>query len=291
MGKDAIMNADLAPLRAVTEDEVRRFWRDGVVCLRAIMPAAWLDVAAEGVERYLGSDRAFSLSAFGADGPPRTGRRPRAHFYGGTDHWRTDEACRRFACESPLPGIAGQLLRASRINLYEDSILVKEPGATDKTAFHQDLSYFHVEGDQVCTAWIPLDPVRRDTGALQFVQGSHMWRRLYRPNYFVTTEAMPDTEGEQAPDFHADRRDAEILCFDTEPGDITVHHALTLHGADGNHSASVRRRAVSVRYCGDDARYRLRRGAPRKPHHETVTPGAVLDHPDCPVVWRAQGAG
>lgn len=277
------MARELAALRSVTQDEIDTFWRDGVVCLRAIMPPGWLDLLAEGVERYLHSQDAFSLTAFGDTDPSRPRK---GHFYGGTDHWKTDDACRRFACLSPLPEIAGHLLRASRINLYEDSILVKEPGATDKTAFHQDLSYFHVEGDQVCTTWVPLDPVTHETGALAFVKGSHLWRKLYRPNFFISTQAMPDTDGDVAPDFHSDRRNADIISFDTEPGDITVHHALTLHGADGNHSASIRRRAMSVRYCGDDARYALRRGAPRKPHHDTVESGAILDHPDCPVVWR-----
>lgn len=278
---------ELSALRDVAEAEIAAFWRDGAVCLRGIMPRGWLAVLENGVERYLASDAAFSLSAFGADRPEGQGRRPKAHFFGGTDHWKQDEDCRRFALESPLPMIAGQLLRATRINLYEDSILVKEPGAIEPTAFHQDMSYFHVEGGQVCTTWVPLDPVTRDTGALQFVRGSHLWKKQFRPNFFVSTTPIPDTDGEIVPDFHGDRRNAELLCFDTEPGDITVHHALTLHGAEGNHSVSTRRRAMSVRYCGDDARYRLRRGAMRKPHHDVVRPGDILDHPDCPVVWRA----
>jgi ectoine hydroxylase-related dioxygenase (phytanoyl-CoA dioxygenase family) len=277
---------DGAPLRAVREDEIDTFWRDGVVCLRGIMPAGWLALLEEGVERWLASDARFSLSEFGTTLDPGA-RKPRAHFYGGTDHWRADEACRRFACESPLPGIVGAVLRSAKVNLYEDSILAKEPGATERTMFHQDLPYFHVEGTQVCTTWVPLDPVTRDTGSLQFVKSSHTWKKTYRPNYFVKHVSMPDTEGEDAPDYHADRRDAEILCFDMAPGDLTIHHALTLHGAEGNHSATQRRRAMSVRYCGDDARYRIRRGASQKPHHATVVPGAVLDHPDCPVVWRA----
>lgn len=272
--------------RPVTDSEVETFWRDGVVCLRGILSVDWVARLEQAVDRYIASEAAFSLSSFGAqDGGKEP--RPRAHFYGGTDHWKNDGDCRAFACDSPLPAIAGRLLRATRINLYEDSILAKEPGAVERTAFHQDLAYFHVEGTQVCTTWTPLDPVTRETGALQFVRGSHLWKKAYRPNFFVTTEAMPDTEGEVAPDFHADRRDADMLCFDMQPGDVSVHHALTLHGADGNASSTVRRRAMSVRYCGDDARYRLRRGAPRKPHHDLVNPGDPLDHPDCPRVWSA----
>ena len=61
---------------------------------------------------------------------------------------------------------------------------------------------------------------------------------------------------------------------------MAVHHARTLHGAFPN-ASSRRRRAVSVRYCGDDARYELRPGAPRKPHHARDP----LGDPDCPRVW------
>jgi ectoine hydroxylase-related dioxygenase (phytanoyl-CoA dioxygenase family) len=275
-----------SPLRTVTTDETNTFWRDGAVCLRGIIPPDWIAVLEEGVQRWLASDARFSLSDFGA-GRTEGAARPKAHFYGGTDHWKTDEDCRRFACESPLPGIVGALLRSVKVNLYEDSILAKEPGTVEQTKVHQDLPYFHVEGTQICTTWVPLDPVTRETGSLLFVKGSHTWKKTYRPNYFVQQESMPDTEGEDAPDYHANRKDAEILCFDMEPGDLTVHHALTLHGALGNSSATQMRRAMSVRYCGDDARYRIRRGAAQKPHHATVVPGSVLDHPDCPVVWRA----
>jgi len=123
-------------------------------------------------------------------------------------------------------------------------------------------------------------------GGLQFIKGSHRWGKRYRPNHFVTDRPMDDTEGEIVPDFHADRRDRVILQFDMQPGDVTVHHCRTLHGAPENASPTMRRRALSVRYCGDDARYRIRRGVPQKPHHAGVADGDALDHPDCPVVWN-----
>jgi len=286
------MGGQLPAGSLVSEADIEIFWRDGVVCLRGVIPQSWRDSVAEAVEDWLHSPDCLDFTTYGTDMARAAGAEVlvdagtrRGRFYSGTDHWNTRQAFRDLATRSPLAEIAARLLKSSKVNLYEDSILVKEPGTLEKTAFHQDIAYFHAEGAQICTTWVPLDPVTVETGALKFIRGSHLWKARYRPNFFITELPMPDTEGEAVPDFHKDRRNHEILTFVTEPGDITVHHARTIHGADGNASTDIRRRAVSVRYCGDDARYRFRKGVPRKPHHDQVTEGAVMDHPDCPVVW------
>jgi ectoine hydroxylase-related dioxygenase (phytanoyl-CoA dioxygenase family) len=288
------MTGFATPLRPVTQDEIATFWRDGFVCLRQIIPDDWIGRMQDAVDRWLNSPECIDYTAFGADIAQAAGAavmldagERRGRFYSGLDHWQGNPDFRAFAQNSPLVGITAALLKTAKLNLYEDSVLVKEPGALEKTAFHQDISYFHVEGHQVCTTWVPLDPVRADTGALGFIPGSHLWKKKYRPNFFTSDLLMPDTEGEAVPDFHKSERSSEVVSFDMEPGDITVHHARTIHGAGGNTSIDTRRRAVSVRYCGDDARYRFRKGVPPKPHHATVREGDVLDHPDCPVVWPA----
>jgi ectoine hydroxylase-related dioxygenase (phytanoyl-CoA dioxygenase family) len=38
-----------------------------------------------------------------------------------------------------------------------------------------------------------------------------------------------------------------------QPGDAIAFHGLVIHGAGGNRSAQRRRRAVSLRWMGDDA--------------------------------------
>ena len=118
---------------------------------------------------------------------------------------------------------------------------------------------------------------------MRYARGSHRWDAVYRPNLFVSSMPIPGTEGELVPDVDAlaAAGDAEVLTFATEPGDVVVHHARTLHAAGGNRSTTTRRRAISVRYCGDDARVLVRAGAPLKPYQQDVTDGAVLDSPDC----------
>ncbi|MCU0310065.1 MAG: phytanoyl-CoA dioxygenase family protein [Acidimicrobiales bacterium] len=286
-----------APLRPVTDAEVDAFWRDGVVCLRGVMPEEWLEAMADPVEDALGGSSTADLTGMGealAEAGDRDGtvdeavRTPvRGRFRAGTDHWLELPAFADFALRSPLGPIVARLLRTEKVHLYEDSLLVKEPGTREATAFHQDMAYFHLTGDQVCTTWVPLDPVTAESGAVRFVVGSHLDRTPYRPNLFVTTTSIPGTAGVEVPDeAHLVSGGARIVSFDTEPGDVTVHHARTIHGAYANASATRRRRAISVRYAGDDARFAVTPGAPTKGHHGSLHDGDELTDV-CPLAWPA----
>ena len=224
-----------------------------------------------------------ALRAAVADTPPHSTGPGR--FLSGVDHWLHDPAFAAFATASPLPAIAAALMDAERIHLYEDSVLVKEPGTAETTALHQDLGYFHLDGDRICTTWVPLDPVTVETGAVAYLRGSHRSGLVHRPNWFVSDEPLPGAEGTPVPTIDVD--DPRLIRFVVQPGDVVVHHAATLHGAGPNRSTTSRRRAVSVRYCGNDVRYQLRPGVPTKAHHDQVRSGdQVVDHPGCPVVWR-----
>ena len=261
----------------VTGDDIETFWRDGVVCLRGVLPRELLDAMAEPVEDAIAGEQSADLSALAGASATH------ARFVAGVDHWRTQPELRAFASTSPLPATVAALLRSAAIWLYEDSVLVKEPGAREATEWHQDLGYFHVEGTQLCTTWCPLDPADAESGAMRFVRGSHRAAETYRPNLFVTRDPIPGTEGELVPD--VDAGDYDVVTFSLEPGDITVHHARTLHAAGGNRSADRRRRAISVRYCGDDTVMHFRTGAPRKPVQQRLTDGDPLGGDVHPRVW------
>jgi ectoine hydroxylase-related dioxygenase (phytanoyl-CoA dioxygenase family) len=195
---------------------------------------------------------------------------------------------REFTQKGPGPEIAAALMSASKVNFYDDQIFVKEPGTRERTAYHQDGPYFHLEGDQICTQWVPVDVVPHEV-SLRYVRGSHRWGKQFQPNVFLSQMAFPGSEGNPLPDIEGNEDEYDLIAFDVEPGDVVVHHHLTIHGAPGN-AHNRMRRAAGIRYCGDDVRYRYRPAAPQQLHHShNLRDGDVLDCDQFPVVWPRAG--
>jgi len=248
------------------DDAAEQFWTDGACVVRGVVEAPALDAIRAAVDALITGSEMADLSAMAGD--TSAGR-----FRGGVDHWRTHPEFAGFAAVGSIPAVTAAVLRTEHLWLYEDSVLVKDPGSPVATRWHTDDGYFHAEGRQMATVWLALDPAPRRSGSLRFLRGSHLDDRRYRPTLFVTDDPIPGTEGELVPDL--DHDDPNVFGWDLEPGDMTIHHARTLHAAGGN-LGDTPRRALSVRYCGDDAVVRVKPGAPGKPGFDAVAPGTVM---------------
>lgn len=197
------------------------------------------------------------------------------------------DSYRQLCVTGALPEVAGQLLQSETVRFFGDQVFVKEPKTPGKTAFHQDATYFEIEGEQCCVMWVPADPVTLENGAMMYVRGSHRDGTLYKPNVFISQAPLPGSEGADLPDIENNLDDYDIVHFDVEPGDVLVHHYRTIHGTGGNQSRYQVRRAASIRYCGDDIRFKERPWAPPQLHHTSrLNTGDPLSGPDFPVVFR-----
>jgi ectoine hydroxylase-related dioxygenase (phytanoyl-CoA dioxygenase family) len=273
-------------VRPVTPEEARRFDADGVVLLRGVFEPKWIEMLRSGVEQAMANPSPLAKDY----GAKTSGR-----FFGDYNMWKRFAVFREFTCQSPAAESAALLMGSTNVNLYNEHLLVKEPGsATARTPWHQDLPYFRLTGRQMCSVWIPLDSATAETGAMSFVRGSHRWGRVFRPMQFRNSQsAEVSTEFEDLPDLDSAEYRAAQVSFDLEPGDCTVHHALTLHSAGGNQSETARRRALSIRYIGDDVRWFNRAFAPEEDNAAYVqldkdvglATGDRLDGPDFPRVW------
>lgn len=261
---------------------VEDFRRDGAVRLPQVLAAEWLDLLAEGVEHNRANPSPWSH--WYTDEHEATG------FWSDYVTWPTVDAYRRVAFDSGLADIARDLMGSDVVRFFHEHVLVKEPGATERTPWHHDQPYYCVDGDQNVSLWIGLDPVPEGSG-VRFVAGSHRWDRWFVPRRFIDHEAYGATVGrfELVPDVDAEIAAGahRILSWDVEPGDVIAFHYRTLHDAPGNRLTS-RRRAVSLRWLGDDAVYAERPWEASPPYEAEglAIGGALGDDPRFPVVSR-----
>jgi len=200
--------------------------------------------------------------------------------------WRFHDEIRSAALDSSLPSICAKLLDTSYLNFWEDTTFVKAPNTPQRTSFHQDYTYFQIEGDKCCIVWIALDPVSAINGGMEYVRGSHLWNKTYAPNVLFAQSPNPMSPYEKMPDIEAHRDDFDIISFNVQPGDVIIHHVMTLHGSGGNRTKDQFRRAISFRYCGDDIRYFDKPGAAVQPFIEKkLMDGNRLFSKDYPLVW------
>lgn len=264
--------------RPITEQEIETYQRDGIVCLRGLFDDDWVNILRESIEadKANPSNMMKSINAEGATG----------NFFSDTFVSHHIDGFKRAVFDSPGARIAGALMRAQKINLIFDQILVKEPGTSTPTLWHHDGTYWPVAGDQIATLWVALDNVGPETGAVEYIKGSHRWGQRFLavsfdPNQKYTEDLPP------VPDIDADRDKYDIAQFTMQPGDCTLHHALTVHGAPGNTSNEDRRRAYVQRWAGDDVTYNPRPNLQRMLRDPNIPSGAPLDSALFPVVWQA----
>jgi len=271
-----------APIRPLTGDEIRRYRDDGIVCLRGLFDAGWLEHLCPLIDRDMAAPGPLHLELEKDQAAAASGGR----FFFDTFLWPRVPGFARFVHESPAAAIAGALMGARKVNVFFDQLLVKEPGTTEHTPWHHDLPYWPIDGEQVCTLWLALDEVTADSGAVEYLRGSHRWGERYHPPAFAGDDryrtALP-----QVPDFEARRDELDIVRFEMQPGDCTVHHGLLVHHAPGNARRDRRRRAYVTRWTGDDVVYAPEGNVMPVLRDPGIAPGASLDCDLWPVVWRA----
>ncbi|CAB4887523.1 unannotated protein [freshwater metagenome] len=268
---------------SVSSSDIERFRSDGVVVLRNIIDAELLAELAQAVEQNLAEPGVWASDYTPQDS---TGR-----FFGDYVNWQRIGAYRRTALDSALPAAAGALMNSTTVRFFHEHVLVKEPGTTEVTPWHHDDPYYCIDGLQNVSLWISLDPVPVAAG-LRFLAGSHQWDRRFVPRNFV--DATPYAAAEQGfelvPDIEAELADHEIVSYDIEPGDAIAFHFRTLHAAPGTAGLTQhRRRAVSMRYVGDDAVFALRPWLHSPPFElDPAAIGGPLDDERFPVVAVSQ---
>lgn len=224
-----------------------QFRQDGVVLVRGALDAAACAEARRCFEWSLANPSPAAQSFYPEDG---------ARFYQDLFNTLSWPHYRALVQTPALVEAIHAALDCTGLWFFFEQVFYKEGGSARRTPWHQDTSYFPIEGKDMVVAWTSLDPVARED-ALEFVRGSHRGR-LYNGSSFA---AADDTEPlydealmERLPDIEANRAAFDIVGWAMEPGDLVLFHPSILHGG-GRTRPGHRRRTLSLRYFGDDCRF------------------------------------
>jgi ectoine hydroxylase-related dioxygenase (phytanoyl-CoA dioxygenase family) len=259
----------------VTPEQIATYQRDGAVLIKGLF-ADHVDELRAGVERNMNEPGPYAAENL----KPGEGGR----FFDDYCNWNRIPEFERVIASSDAGRVAANLMGASTVQLFHDHVLVKEPGTTKPTPWHQDGPYYFVEGKQTVSFWSPLDPVREAT--LRCVAGSHLWPKPVLPKRWLADTAFYADVDAYMPVPDPDAEGMTIVEWEMEPGDAVAFNYMTLHGARGN-TSTTRRRAFSLRLVGDDARYVERPGrtSPPFPGHD-MKPGDKLRSDWFPVIYH-----
>ena len=243
-----------SPASRITEQQISHFHDDGYICLRQIFKPEWIEMLRQGLEKSMRQPGEFVWTY--------TEESDGRHFHNENRRWQDIEEYRQFIFESPVGGIVGKLAGWREACLLFDSAFMRSPGTATRTPWHQDLPYLCIGGAAaLVSAWIPLQPVSRDS-SLECIRGSHHWNKnFYRLNFDPAGDqghmAEDDLqEWDELPDIDADRNSYVIDSFDMEPGDCLVIDGNLVHGSAGNLDPDRELAVVTIRLLGDNAVYR-----------------------------------
>jgi len=260
----------------INADDIEAFHRDGAVLIKNALSKDWLDLLERGIE-YI-QHHPDGMSA-GVGMPLRIDQFPASH---SADLGQVMKA-------SPISEIVGRVLEHP-VRFYMDQMFYKPAGEMYPSAWHQDTSYYNIEGDQVVRAWVCVDPVPRDA-SIEVVRGSHRWNITYRPPVGMDPKTDPEGAAEleaayaagdiligreahaswtyfdsfldpalpQLPDIESSRDSFDILGWDFAPGDVLLFHGNILHSARGGAVLDHPRRAHASLWIGPDVHYLRRR--------------------------------
>ena len=156
--------------------------------------------------------------------------------------WREDEMMKALTLH-PNVAAAAKALAGVDLRVWHDQILIKQPGTSKATEFHQDQPYWpHADSPNPISCWIALGDVPVEAGCMTFLPGTQKLTDLPAQNLADNTSLMticPELVW------------SERITVPLRAGDCTFHHGRCAHMATPNVSDSARVAHVVIFFDAD----------------------------------------
>ncbi|MBT4488261.1 MAG: phytanoyl-CoA dioxygenase [Rhodospirillaceae bacterium] len=171
---------------------------------------------------------------------------------------------------------------------WSSSFFSKSAHDPSFVSWHQDLTYWGLEPEDIVTAWVAITPSTRESGCMKVLPGTHAPGQLSHSDTFAANNLL--SRG-QVLDVDVD--EAEAVDLELQPGEMSLHHVLIVHGSEPNQS-DLPRHGFVIRYMptyckqiGGRTTALLARGQDSYNHFDPVPRPLADMHPDA-VAFRAK---
>ena len=216
-------------LKALTEQQVEHFRRDGFVPKIRVMSREDAERARAALEDYESR----------TGGPLRGNLRHKAHLL----FPFLSEIVRNGRILDAIEDLYGANLLCWTSNFF-----IKEANNPAFVSWHQDATYWGLSAPDVVTAWVALTPSNMANGAMGVMPASHRLQQLPHRDTFDKNNLL--TRGQE---IAVEVDESKAFYLDLEPGEASLHHVLLVHGSPPNPS-NDRRIGFAIRYIPTSVR-------------------------------------
>jgi ectoine hydroxylase-related dioxygenase (phytanoyl-CoA dioxygenase family) len=266
-------------VRAITEEEIAAFHANGWVRLDGLLSRELTDELLMQAKIVMSTPDDGAAAARTADGQARRVAGVKQVVDVGAWHDRRRlavEGKEPFASVAFSPQLGADVQKLMRrevgIRYRTDYLACKMPAGqpgSARTHWHQDIRFMPHDRAGTVNVWIALQEVTPAQGSLRFLTRSHIEGLAGWADDLSTERQDIFDRYEISPPLHL------------RPGDATIHHSYTIHGAPENATTKPRWTYV-VSYFPTDVRYT---GMPSPEHDELgLAVGEPIEHDRFPLV-------
>ncbi|MFI5358314.1 MAG: phytanoyl-CoA dioxygenase family protein [Opitutales bacterium] len=209
--------------KALTPAQVEQFRRDGFIHPIRIMSEAQAGELRARLEAY----------ETASGGPIKGAMRHKSHLL---FTWLAD-LVRHEAILDAVEDLYGPNLLC-----WTSGFFIKEAHTPAYVSWHQDSTYWGLSRTDVVTAWIALSPSTKANGAMAVIPGTHRQTQIPHRDTFAKDNLL--SRGQEVA---VEVDESQAVTLELQPGEISLHHVLLVHGSPPNNSAT-RRVGFTARY-------------------------------------------
>ncbi len=235
-------------MKALTQEQVDTFWRDGVLVVEGAVDSVDLQRMRDEFAHWVEESRSH-LNDFGEcqDGRPRFDLQP--------GHSAEKPALRRVQSPEEISDVFADVMRTANtvdfcaqlvgpaIRFHHGKVNSKLPGSATQIKWHQDFPFQPMTNDDMITCLLFVDEVTLENGPLEVLPGTHKGELHTHWHDGVFTGAVDESIVEASAD--------KIVKCTGPAGSVCLMHARLLHGSAPNLSSNPRTLYITTYYSED----------------------------------------